>query len=91
MGITSTNTESCGPEEVIIIGSEKTTQALEYDGSNNLIYYGNAPTGTAQSDPFWRISKLTYDGSNRLITIQWASGSSAETFIWDNRASYVYS
>lgn len=65
--------------------------AIDYDGSNNPIYLGLAPTGSVTSGAVWMIKKLTFDGSNNLTRIQYANGSSSQNQIWDNRAALTYS
>ncbi len=67
------------------------TQKIEYDGSNNAIYIGRAQPGTAITATGWQISKLTYDVSNNMTSLDWASGLDNFDFIWNNRATYSYS
>lgn len=67
------------------------TTALEFDASNNPIYIGTATQGSAKSAASWQIRKLTFDGSNNVTDIKFASGAATFTFIWDNRAAYAYS
>lgn len=67
----------------------------DYTGTN-LIYKGFARQGAATSAAVWQIAKMSYDGSNNLLTILWpqdANGhaSSEFQFVYDNRASYTYS
>lgn len=71
----------------------------EYDMNNNLIYKGFARAGSDTADPVWQIAKLTYDGSNNLVTITWPESligysignpSTDYEFIWDNRAALTY-
>lgn len=38
----------------------------------------------------WRITKITYDGSNRIISILWADRSEEFAFIWNQHATYNY-
>lgn len=68
----------------------------EYDGNDNLIYKGLAKPGSSTALAVWQIAKLTYDGSDNLLSITWpenANGvpSSTYDFIWDDRATYNYS
>lgn len=67
------------------------TTLIEYDGSNNPIYIGEATAGTTPSAASWSIKKINYDGSNNPTGIQWAGGSSDFDKIWDDRAAYSYS
>ncbi len=64
---------------------------LDYDGSGNVIYFGEALAGTATSAAGWRIKKLTYSGTGNLLTALWAGGSNTFVNIWDNRAGLTYS
>jgi hypothetical protein len=66
-----------------------------YTGTN-LIYAGFARPGSSTSAGVWQIFKMSYDGSNNLLTITWpqdANGNASNDyqFIWANRASYTYS
>jgi hypothetical protein len=55
----------------------------------DVIYKGYAVPGTLDSEPLWRIKKLTIASDDDVIT-QWAGGSSDFVNIWANRASYTY-
>jgi len=70
-------------------------QRIAYDASGNAIYQGWAQPGAATSAAAWRIVQNTYDGSNRYTSngFPQISGtlSVAFSFVWDNRASYIYS
>jgi len=66
----------------------------EYTGTN-LIYAGFAKPGTSTATNGWQISKLTYDGSNNLLTVTWpvnANGavSTDYEFVWTARATYTF-
>lgn len=72
-------------------GGENLQQIFDYDASNHVIYQGWAQPGQATSASTWRIRKLIYSGDN-VTNIQFASGSPAFAFSWDNRATaYTYS
>lgn len=62
----------------------------DYDGNNNAIYIGWAQPGTATSDSKWRILQQTFT-ANLMTATSFPSGSPAFAFVWDNRASYIYS
>jgi YD repeat-containing protein len=67
-----------------------------YDDSNNLIYKAFARPGTSSSATGWQIAKLTYDGSNNLLTITWpqdtnSNASNDYEFIASSYLSYTYS
>lgn len=66
----------------------------EYSGTN-LIYKAFARPGASTGSAVWQISKLTYDGSNNLLTITWpedANGKASNDyeFTWTARATYTY-
>jgi hypothetical protein len=65
------------------------TVALQYDGSDNVIYQGWAIPGSSKSEAKWRIIRLTYSGSN-VTDIQFADGSDSFNKIWDDRLNYTY-
>jgi len=67
------------------------TQALQYDGNNNPIYIGQAIHGASKAAPVWQIRKLTFDASNNVTDIQFASGSASFGAVWDDRATLAYS
>lgn len=67
------------------------TTAIDYDGSGNPIYIGYTLQGNGKASPFWQIRKLTYDGSNNLTDVQYASGSQAYEALWTARAGLAYS
>ena len=69
-------------------GGEVTVK-IEYS-AGNAIYIGEARPGSLSSSTKWRIKKLTYSGAD-VTDVQWAGGSDAFIYIWDNRASYTYS
>ena len=64
---------------------------IERDGQGNPIYIGIASPGTATSEPYWQIRKLTFDGQNNVTEIKYSSGSSNFDSIWDDRGSLSYS
>ena len=66
------------------------TTRIEYDGSNNPIYVGEAESGSGESELKWRIKKLTYTGSN-VTQIDWCEGSEGFKYKWSERTSYSYS
>lgn len=66
-----------------------------YSGTN-LTYRGFARPGASTSAAVWQIAKMTYDGSNNLLTITWPQDPSGHAsndyqFIWSDYASYTYS
>jgi hypothetical protein len=71
--------------------SDNYTSLLENNSDGNPIYIGDAEPGTLITDFNWRIKKITYDTDGNPTAIQWAGGSRAFKFRWDNRVSYTYS
>lgn len=66
------------------------TQALDYDGSNRVIYQGWAVPRTAnKANAVWRVCRLTYSGDN-VTDIEWADGNESFDNIWNDRASLSY-
>lgn len=63
----------------------------EYSGANLLLYFADAQPGTASSAALWRIRKLTYDGNGNFMDLAWPNADTSFSYIWDNRAVYVYS
>lgn len=67
----------------------------EYLGMN-LIYKGFARPGASEGSLVWKLSKMTYDGSNNLTSITWPQDTNGHAsndyqFSWTLRASYTYS
>ena len=68
----------------------------DYLGGTNLIYKGFARPGTLDTDSFWQIAKLAYDGNNNITSITWpalpnTAVSSDYLFQWSARTTYTYS
>lgn len=78
-----------GSKPVIIIEGFF-TQRFDYDANNNAIYVGRAKPGTASTDAFWQIQRLTYNANNLCTLIEWANSRDLFDSIWDNRASLTY-
>jgi len=64
--------------------------AMEYDGSGNLLYLGNAAAGSSKGAASWKIKKFTYSGGS-LTDVQYADGNANYDNIWDDRAGLSYS
>lgn len=61
-----------------------------YDGEDPTVqYFGEAAIGTATTDPFWRIMRMTYIGNS--FGMQYADGDDEYNNVWDNRYSLEYS
>lgn len=76
--------------EISALSQAEYTMAIEYDGSNNPIYVGEAKPGTSQSAIGWRIKQVTFDASNNATDVKWAGSSTEFKFTWDDRSSYTY-
>ena len=74
-----------------LIDELRYTKALDYDGSNRLLYQGMAIPGTASSAAAWSIQRYAYDAAGNLTNIQWAGGTNEMRYVWDDRATYSYS
>lgn len=67
----------------------------EYTGTN-LIYKGFARPGADEGAAVWQLAKLTYDGSNNVLSIKFPQDSFGRAsndyiFSWSDRGSYTYS
>lgn len=51
-------------------------------------YVGEAPIGSLDTEPRWRVRKLLTSGS--VLSILWADGNQQFDNVWDNRASLTY-
>lgn len=65
----------------------------DYDISGNMIYVGYTDVGNCAliANPVWSIIKYSYDGSNNLISKEYAGGDLLFDNVWDNRVSLSYS
>jgi hypothetical protein len=63
--------------------------ALRFRVVGNATYIGEAPPGTLDSSPAWRIKKILTSGSD--FDILWANGTSDFLNIWNNWNSLTYS
>lgn len=59
--------------------------------SDNELYKAEAPVGSLETAPVWRIRKVTISALDSDIVEVWASGTSNYDKIWTNRLSYTYS
>jgi hypothetical protein len=69
------------------------TKTYDYDTRTDgqPVYIGYTEPSNAKSETRWQIRKLTYSASGFITDIQWAGGSAAFAFEWDERAGYTYS
>lgn len=64
---------------------------LTYDDDDNVVYIGLAKAGTAEDEEEWQIKRMSYDGDDNLIAVEFASGVISFTHVWDDRTTYAYS
>ena len=57
--------------------------------TDSLIYKGEAPVGSFESDPVWRIHRLVLSPDGDLVET-WASGDASFSYSWSDRATYPY-
>jgi hypothetical protein len=63
---------------------------LRFDGEDSTYnYVGEAPVGTQESDPYWRIYRLTNTGTASLKK-DYADNSDLFNKVWASRATYTY-
>lgn len=70
-------------------GGESMPYAKRVDAvGESIIYKGEAVPGSAESDPAWRISRITLAGDD--LVEEWASGTAAFVHAWSAREGYEY-
>jgi hypothetical protein len=57
--------------------------------TDSLIYKGEAPVGSYDSDPVWRIHRLVLSADGDLVET-WASGDASFSYSWTDRSTYPY-
>ena len=62
---------------------------IDYNGTSNPVFIGEAQAGENESDNDWRIQKIGWSGSNP-VNITWAQSSNEFEFRWSNRTNYTY-
>lgn len=60
----------------------------EDSGDANIIYIGEAATGSSQAGALWKITKLDV---NTLLDVTYADGNDNYDNVWNNRESLSYS
>ena len=63
-------------------------KVCENDANGSPIYIGYARPGTGYNEPFWYITKQTYDANSGLETQKVAGNAPAFAYAWDDRATY---
>lgn len=87
MSSTTIITDPTG-NEVEVYGLAK---RLDYTGgpAGSPVYIGWALPGSLTANAVWKITKLTYSGTD-LVSQVWADGNTKFDNVWDNRASLTY-
>ena len=74
---------------VSAISTLDTTYTVRLDeASATVTYVGEGAINSVESNPVWRIRKLTTTGS--VLAIQWADGNQNFDNVWTDRASLTY-
>ena len=60
------------------------------DTVGDIKYIGQADPGSSQSDPVWRIKRITFLADGDIETM-WANGASNFDRVWDSRLTETYS
>jgi hypothetical protein len=76
-----TTTTTPAPEE------PQTEYAVRMDEQSTYTYFGFAEPGSVETDPVWRIKRIT----NLSLTIQYPDGNANFDNVWQDRASLIYS
>lgn len=66
------------------------TLQIDYNGTSNPVFIGEAQAGENISDLDWRIQKIGWSGTN-VVNITWCSGSNEFKYNWSYRGAYNYS
>lgn len=61
----------------------------DHDSNGRLEYYGQAEAGTPETEAKWMIRKYSYSGIVETGRT-YPNGSTANIFVWKNRATYRY-
>ena len=64
---------------------------ISYTATDKEEYIGFAEPGSSSASAVWQIQKLTYDGSDRLVSVLYADGDLKFNNVWDDRTSPTYS
>lgn len=73
----------------VYTGEIQYKQRLAYSGTN-VEHIGEALPGTSEATASWRIKRLTYDGSNNVIAIDWADGVATFSKVWNDGVGTDY-
>lgn len=73
---------------VLRTSSDGYKKKLTYTATGKTEYVGMALPDALVSEAKWQIQKLSYDGSDRLISVDFADDSDKFQFVWNDRATY---
>ena len=83
--------EAAGPQGPPGVVEDDVMYAKRVDFvTDNLIYRGEAPVGSAESAPVWRVRRITFGALDGDVTEQWAGGDASFDKIWADRLSLTY-
>lgn len=69
---------------------DELTTLISYDGSGRPEYIGRAMPGTAATASAWQIQKIVY-GASGPTSYAYPAGNNSYAYVWNDRATYVYS
>jgi len=72
---------------IVTIDAEPEALRVDNNGAN-LSYFGYADLGTADTDPLWRIKRVTV--SSNITKVEYADGNRDFDNVWDDRGSLTY-
>lgn len=65
-------------------------EQIKIDYVGNVTYIGVAACGVKESDPAWRISKITHDATGKVLSIQYSEGKIRQIYAWTDRLGVNY-
>jgi hypothetical protein len=86
--------ESIGSPWLSLLGLSGYSTNMDYGANFEVLHVGEAPPGTLNSVPGWRIYRYGYvivDGDPEISEMKFASGNKNFDKVWDERATYDYS
>jgi len=69
----------------------KYTKEIDDASVQRTTYLGEAAPDSLQANAVWRIQEIIFDNKGGVDSVRFASGSSAFTFVWNDRLTYTYS
>lgn len=65
-------------------------EQIKIDYIDNVTYIGISASGTKETSPLWRISKITHDSLGKVLSIQYSGGSVKQIYAWSDRLGVDY-